>query len=320
MNPIAEGSPPTPGEFGLIRWLRDHAPGHERVIQGIGDDCAILGTTPAHGVQVVTTDLLMDGRHFRLDRDGAVAVGYKAMGVNLSDVAAMAARPVAAFVGVALPRDRAAAIAVDLFRGLDEAARSYGVALAGGDTNAWDGPLVVAVTLIGEAFPPAPIRRSGARPGDAIVVTGPLGGSILGRHLRPRPRIAEAAAIVAAVPVHAMIDLSDGLASDLRHVLAESGGLGALLVEESIPIHDDARALSAIAGRPAVEHALTDGEDFELCLTLDPESAARLLRDPPNGTTPALVGTITGEPGLRWRRRDGRVVPLDLAGFDHLAG
>src|SRR5207245_971685 len=145
---------------------------------------------------VVTTDLLMDGRHFRLDRDGPEAVGTKAMAVNLSDIAAMAARPVAAVAAVALPKrdGRAAEIAQALHAGMSAGAGRFGVALVGGDTNAWDGPLVVCVTVLGETTSRGAVRRSGARPGDVVFVTGPLGGSLLGRHLRPTPRIAEALA------------------------------------------------------------------------------------------------------------------------------
>ena len=162
---------------------------------GIGDDCAILDVAPGSQL-LVTTDMLMDGRHFRLESDGAEAVGYKAMGVNLSDIAAMAGVPRAAVVSVALPRANAVLIGQGLHAGLKRMADRFEVDLIGGDTNAWDGPLVVNVTLLGETSPPGAVRRSGARPGDVIVVTGPLGGSLCrGRHLRPEPRIKEALAI-----------------------------------------------------------------------------------------------------------------------------
>lgn len=205
-----------------------------------------------------------------------------------------------------------------LHAGMAPLAERFGVALAGGDTNAWDGPLVICVTILGRAVPPGPVRRSGARPGDAIVVTGPLGGSRLGRHLRPEPRLAEALALHRSAPLHAMIDLSDGLASDLRHLLDESGGPGAVLDAEAIPVHPDAETLARRDGRPALEHALADGEDFELCLTLDPGDADRLLAVPPAPCRLLRVGTITAEPGLRLRRPDGSIEPLTIRGFDHL--
>ena len=150
--------------------------------------------------------------------------------MNLSDIAAMAGVPRAAVVAVALPRADAVAVAQGLHAGMRELAERFGVDLVGGDTNAWDGPLVISVTVLGEATARGAVRRAGARPGDVILVTGPLGGSLFaGRHLRPEPRIAEALALHEAVPIHALIDISDGLSSDLGHILDESGGLGAVL-------------------------------------------------------------------------------------------
>jgi len=308
----------SPGEFDLIAWIRGRSPAGGRVALGIGDDCAGLRLTPGAEV-LVTTDMLMDGRHFRLGEATSSQVGYKAMAVNLSDIAAMAGVPVAAFVAVALPRGEAVAVARGLHEGMAALASEFGVVLAGGDTNAWDGPLVVSVTMIGEATARGAVRRSGARPGDAVLVTGPLGGSLLGgRHLRPRPRVAEALALAGAADLHAMIDLSDGLASDLGHILAESGGLGATLEESSIPIHDDALASARVDGRSPLDHALGDGEDFELCFTLDPAEADGLLANPPPGLALARVGTIEAAPGLRLRRSDGSVVAVAAKGFDHL--
>ncbi|MGE5756834.1 MAG: thiamine-phosphate kinase, partial [Planctomycetaceae bacterium] len=253
------------GEFGLIDWVRRRTATRGRTVLGIGDDCAILRLAAGSDL-LVTTDMLMDGRHFHLGRDGAEAVGFKALGVNLSDIAAMAGVPVAAVVAVALPRAGTVAIAQGLHAGMQRMAERYGVDLVGGDTNAWDGPLVVSVTVLGEATGRGPVRRSGARPGDVVCVTGPLGGSVLGRHLRPEPRIAEALALHAAAPLHALIDISDGLASDLGHILEESGGLGAVLDADAIPIHPDGRTQAQHDGRALLDHALNDGEDFELAV------------------------------------------------------
>jgi len=317
-QPQHDGPNPV-GEFDLIRWIRDRTPSAGPTVLGIGDDCALLRPSPGAEL-VVTTDMLMDGRHFRLDEAGAEAVGRKAMGVNLSDIAAMAARPVAAVVAVALPtRDgRAVAIARDLHAGLTAAAARFGVTLVGGDTNAWDGPLVVAVTVFGETTPRGAVRRSGAKPGDAVFVTGPLGGSLLGRHLSPEPRIAEALALHAAAPLHALIDLSDGLSSDLGHVLDESGGLGAVLDAGAIPVHPDAVALSARDGRSPLDHALSDGEDFELCFTVAPGDADRLAAAPPEPARLYRVGEIVTRPGLWLRQADGSLTRVDPSGFDHL--
>jgi thiamine-monophosphate kinase len=309
---------PAPGEFGLIAWIRERAQGGERVALGIGDDCACLRFTPGAEV-LVTADMLMDGRHFHLKDSGPDEVGYKALAVNLSDIAAMAGVPVAAFVAVALPKGSAVAVARGLVEGMSPLADRFGVALAGGDTNAWDGPLVVSITVLGEATERGPVRRSGARPGDAIVVTGHLGGSLLGRHIRPSPRVAEALAIHEVAPLRAMIDVSDGLAADLGHILEESGNLGATLVAGAIPIHDDAHRRARRTSRHALDHALHDGEDFELCFTLDPEAADALLRSPPPGVVLSRIGTIDETPGLRLLRPDGSTVDLAAKGFDHLA-
>jgi thiamine-monophosphate kinase len=304
------------GEFELIDWFRARSPVRGRTVLGIGDDCAVLRLTS--GVEtLVTTDMLMDGRHFRLDRDGPEAVGYKALGVNLSDIAAMAGVPVAAVLGVALPRDHAATVAQGLFAGMLPLAQRFEVDLAGGDTNAWDGPLVISVTVLGEARG-APVRRSGARPDDTILVTGALGGSLLGRHLRPEPRIAEALALHAAVPLHAMIDISDGLSADLGHILDESGGLGAILDADAIPIHPDALTASAEDGRTPLDHALSDGEDFELCLIVPSEAAERIARVAPAPAVVHRIGTVIERPGLWLRSADATCSPLAPRGFDHL--
>jgi thiamine-monophosphate kinase len=307
------------GEFDLIARIRARAPGHPSVVLGIGDDCAVL--RPMDGrLEVVTTDMLMDGRHFVLAEVGPEAVGVKAMGVNLSDIAAMAAEPVAAFVSVALPQRGADSIAEGLMAGLSAMAGRFGVALAGGDTNAWDGPLVVCVTVIGRCGAAGPVTRSGAKPGDAILVTGPLGGSLLGRHLRPEPRIREAMRLRNGGHVHAMIDLSDGLSSDLRHVLAASGNLGATIDADAVPIHEDARSAAAGDGRSPLAHALDDGEDFELCLTMPEDRARAHVVNPDPDLRLWRIGTIEPNPGLWLRGADGALTPLPRGGFDHLRG
>ena len=310
------------GEFELIRWIKSqpNSSGGGLTALGIGDDCAIL--QPTTGAElVVTTDMLMDGRHFVLSEDGPEAVGRKAMGVNLSDIAAMAAIPQAAFVAVALPRKdgRADAIARGMHAGIAEIAARFGVRLAGGDTNAWDGPMVVCITMIGQTpVGSRAVRRSGAKAGDIVFVTGPLGGSILGRHLRPEPRIAEALALREAVAIHALIDISDGLTSDLGRILEESGNLGAVVDPDAIPIHEDAWKQSRRTGGTALDHALSDGEDFELCVVLGPEDAARIENDPPSPARLFRVGWIDDGGGLRIKEREGRERIVGPSGFDHL--
>jgi thiamine-monophosphate kinase len=306
-------------ELALIDWIRQR----ERLRtgpwtkHGIGDDCAVFSRSMVSEL-LVTTDMLMDGRHFRLAETEPEAIGYKALAVNLSDIAAMAGVPRAAVVAVALPRSAAVRVAQGIHNGMRPLAERFDVDLAGGDTNAWEGPLVICVTVLGEATWRGAVRRAGARPGDAILVTGPLGGSLFaGRHLRPEPRIVEALALHEAAPLHAMIDISDGLSSDLAHILAESGGLGAVLDGAAIPVHPDAGELSRQDGIPALDHALNDGEDFELCFVVAAEDAARLLAKPPAPAALYRVGEVTSSAGLRLRTADGRIKAISPGGFDH---
>lgn len=263
------------GELAYIRWLRERTPTDPRVPIGPGDDAALIQLMSS-GQALVTIDMLMDGTDFHLSEVGAFRAGRKAMAVNLSDIAAMAGRPVAAFVSVALPRAGGQAIATELYRGMRSIADEFETALAGGDTNSWDGPLVISVTVIGEPTGRGPVRRSGARPGDWLFATGPLGGSIRGKHLDFTPRVREAQRLHELVELHAMIDISDGLAADLAKLCAESG-CGAVLKAESIPIADDARRMDD--GKSALDHALGDGEDFELLFAVGAEEGKRLISE-----------------------------------------
>lgn len=304
------------GEFALIDRIRRQATRHPRVMMGIGDDCSVIDGN-GHPL-LVTSDLLLDGRHFELVKHGARAVGYKALAVNLSDIAAMAGTPIAAFVAVALPRSNAPAIAEELLAGMLPLAEEFGVALAGGDTNAWDGPLVVCVTLVGQSGPRGPVKRSGARVGDAIFVTGPLGGSLAGRHLHPRPRIREALVLDDLVTLNAMIDLSDGLAADLGHILEESGGLGAELESSKIPVHTDVHLPSTASSSTPLLRALSDGEDFELCFTVGPEAAERLRTNHALDVPLHEIGRIVSPSGLWLVDADARRELIEPRGFDHL--
>src|SRR5712672_3679532 len=221
------------GEFAYIDWLRRQTPPDPRVLIGPGDDTAALALTPGPPC-LVTTDMLLEGSCFRLAEAGPRRVGRKAMAVNLSDIAAMAGVPVAAVVSVGLPRAGGRALAEELYLGLREVADAFDTAVVGGDTNTWDGPLVISVTLLGEETGRGPVTRRGAQPGDWLLVTGTLGGSIRGKHLDFTPRVREAQRLHELVELHAMIDVSDGLAADLHHVLTASG-CGALLRTEAIP-------------------------------------------------------------------------------------
>jgi thiamine-monophosphate kinase len=235
------------------------------------------------------------------------------LAINLSDIAAMAGLPVAAVVSVGLPRTGGRAIAEELYHGLREMADAFDTALVGGDTNTWAGPLVISVTVLGEATGRGPVRRSGARPGDWLLVTGPLGGSIRGKHLDFTPRVREAMQLHELTDLHAMIDVSDGLAADVHHLCVESG-CGAVLRGESVPIAAEARSLSD--GRSPLEHALSDGEDFELVFALAPNEARSLLRmQPVPGITLYHIGECT-EGGL-WLEEKGQRRELQPRGYVH---
>src|SRR5947208_13899447 len=197
------------GEFAFIDWLRQRTPADARVLIGPGDDTAAVRLTPGRPC-LVTTDMLLEGSHFLLAEVTPRLVGRKAMAVNLSDIAAMAGRPVAAVVSVGLPRQGGRALAEELYRGLREVADAFDTAVVGGDTNSWDGPLVISVTVLGEPTGRGPVTRSGARPGDWLLVTGPLGGSILGKHLDFTPRVREAQRLHAQADLHPLLDLTDG--------------------------------------------------------------------------------------------------------------
>ncbi len=260
--------------------------------------------------------MLMDGTDFVVGEVGPRRAGRKAMAANLSDIAAMAGVPVAAVVSVALPSAGGRPLAEQLYLGLRDVADAFGVALVGGDTNSWTGPLVISVTALGEATERGAVPRAGAKPGDWIFVTDPLGGSILGHHLDFTPRVREALALHAAVGLHAMCDISDGLAADLNHILEESR-CGAVLFAAAIPIAEAARELSRTSGKTPLQHALGDGEDFELVFTVSPADGEKLLREPP---VPGLakIGECV-ESGL-WLETDGKREPLTPTGWVHDLG
>lgn len=278
-------------EFDFIAEIRRRAIARPPVLVGIGDDAAVIRSTCPAG-QVVTTDLLMEGVDFLMESATPEEMGRKALAVNFSDIAAMGARPTAAFVSVALPQDRGLEFARGVFAGLEALAAEYEVTIAGGDTNSWRGPFVINLTVIGEPLGNSAVLRSGAKPGDVLVVTGACGGSILGRHLHFTPRLHEVRALLDIVTPHALIDVSDGLAADLHHLLEESH-VGAVLNAAAIPIHPDARQMND--GVPPLRHALADGEDFELLFAVAADDSARLSAAWQHATPITAIGRITAD-------------------------
>jgi thiamine-monophosphate kinase len=301
------------GEFAFIDWVRKRTPTARHVLVGPGDDAAVL-ERPG-GPLLVTTDMLLEGSCFRLAEAGPERVGRKAIAVNLSDIAAMAGVPTAAVVSVGLPRFGGRELGEQLYTGMRAMADEFKMPIVGGDTNSWDGPLAISVTVVGEAAVRGPVLRSGARIGDWIMVTGPLGGSILGHHLDFTPRVREALALHHLVGLHSAIDISDGLAQDLHHICEESR-CGAVIVADAVPIADAARELAGRDGRSPLDHALGDGEDFELVFTVSHTVGERLLRDQPiAGITLYRIGEIAAS-GF-WIEKDGKRDPLEPRGYEH---
>lgn len=305
------------GEFEWIRDLRRRVPAGEGVVVGIGDDAAVLRTPPGRDL-LLTTDLLVEGVDFVLDGLDPADLGWKALAVSVSDIAAMGGTPAHAVVSAAFRPGQTGAFADAVLDGLLRCAAACGVALVGGDTSGTPGPVVLNVALTGHVAAGRAVLRSGARPGDAICVTGALGGSILGRHLRPIPRQEAAAALVQGEGVHAMIDLSDGLSSDLGHVL-DASGVGAEVWDDRIPVHADAVRLAERDGVPALQHALDDGEDFELLFCADDAVARRWERSGAAGVRVTRIGRITEGGAFVRRSREGAddARPVERRGHDH---
>ncbi len=304
-------------EAEFLTWLRERLPSHRALQLGIGDDAAVLRVTGQAGC-VVTSDTLNEGIDFHADRTDWRLVGRKSLAVNLSDLAAMAAEPLAVIVSLTLPRSNALEIAKALYEGILPLADQFDVAIAGGDTGCWDGPLTITITALGQPTDRGPLLRSGAKPGDAVLVTGSFGGSILGRHLRFTPRVREALLLNREYELHAGTDVSDGLSLDLSHITTESN-CGAVLDLTAIPIHTDARRLAQTDSdrREALEHALGDGEDFELILGASADEAERLLDDQPLDVPITRIGTFVREKGLWAEDGTGRPQPLPPRGYEH---
>ncbi len=238
---------------------------------------------------------MLDGVHFESAVHGPRAIGRKAMNRNLSDCAAMACLPAAAVATLALPRGAGLDYARELYLGMAEAGEPFGCPVVGGDTGTWAGPLAVTVTVLGRSAGVEPVTRSGARPGDGIYVTGPLGGSRGGRHMTFAPRVRLARDLAARFRLHAMADVSDGLLRDLRN-LCDASGVGADVDAGRVPIHGDVS--HGRPGRRRSAHAMTDGEDYEL-----------LIASPDPLPPPCVrVGTVTAGPGFTLATVDGRTV------------
>ncbi len=316
------------GEEALIeRIVKEHGlpvsgPG---LIVGVGDDAAVLDTG-ANDYIVVTTDMLIEGTHFRFDINTPYQLGWKSVAANISDIGAMGGLPTWTFVSMAFRAEMDVAFVDDLYRGMTECARRFGSMVVGGDTNAVDAESVISITQMGTVEPEHVVRRVGARPGDRILVTGRLGDSRGGlelllrygldeatrmhprlaeAHLMPIPRVPEARAAVQTGGLRAMMDLSDGLGADLPK-LCKASGIGAVVYADRLPISEDLRAAAALLGKDAVDLAAGGGEDFELLMAVSPDGVEQVIEaiQEATGTRVTEIGEIT----------DGRSVEIDRNG------
>lgn len=306
-------------EHEIIDWIKSVCDVECEFVQlGIGDDAAILKTSQP---TVITTDVIAEGTHFDLDQVGLSQVGRKAMAVNLSDLAAMGARPTAALVTLQLPNHFSLDQVKLLFRGLQEFSSQYEFPIVGGDTNRWTGPLVVGVALLGTPFskPDAATRlwtMSGGNPDDAIFVSGCFGGSLLHHHCNFEPQIQLAEHLALHHPITAATDASDSLALDLAH-LAQASKTGFEIDSRLIPIAPDAVKRSEITGISALHHALYDGEDFQLICSVPAGCVDLLEQDTRLPVSFTRIGRLTEKADFMMIDAQGVAETLEIRGYQH---
>lgn len=308
-------------EFELIEKLARSLPTNKSVVTGCGDDCAVIDLGLPDKLLLFKTDAIVEGIHFKIDAPPE-KIGHKALARCLSDIAAMGGTPTTALITIALPKMYDPAFIEGIYSGINALARKHDVAISGGETTTNPERILLSVALLGTVPRGKAVLRSGAEPGDAIFVTGELGGSIASRHLDFEPRLTEGRWLADHFHLHAMIDLSDGLAGDLRHILKASR-VGAELLTSSIPISRVAKLASKAESpaKPPLLAALTDGEDFELLFTVAPKDAVALL-DSWKKQFPKLaltcIGKITAGEGITLRDKTG-ARPLKAHGYEHFA-
>ncbi|MEX2356828.1 MAG: thiamine-phosphate kinase [Pirellulaceae bacterium] len=313
------------GEFLEFVRQRGLLPGNASHPVGIGDDAAVLRWGGGEDF-VVCSDLISDDVDFILAEIEPERIGRKSVAINLSDLAAMACQPKAAILTFLLPRQTgieldALELAKQLYLGAERIATEFDCPIVGGDTNTWEGKLAISVTLLGSCTTGRPLRRDAAQVGDVICVTGPLGGSLLGHHFDFTPRVREALWLNEHCELHAGMDISDGLALDLSR-LSRASQVGAELFAEQIPISNGAVEMSKTSGKTPLVHALGDGEDFELLLTLPQEELAKFqvlqtAGEVPSGIELHVLGKIVSGNVLTLIENDGQRRPLDSIGFLH---
>lgn len=308
-------------EFELITRLTRSLPTNDSVVVGAGDDCAVLECGDPQRQLLFKTDAIVEEIHFTQETPPE-KIGRKALARGLSDIAAMAGTPNAALVTIALPKQFSPEFVENIYVGMNTLATQHGVAIVGGETTTNPERVLISISLTGYVPRGKAVLRSGAKVGDAIFVTGELGGSLAGKHLDFEPRLVEARWVAENFPIHAMMDVSDGLAGDLPHILRASG-VGAELMKSAVPISRAAKENSkrGDAAKPAFVAALTDGEDFELLFTVASKKAVPVLdawKEKFPDVKLSCIGKIIAGEGIRLRDKTG-IRPFTAHGYVHFS-
>jgi thiamine-monophosphate kinase len=328
------------GEFGFIESIKETCTTTSKnVIKGIGDDCAVF--CPSSGrVLLFTTDLLVEDIHFLKSKMTPYQLGWKSIAVNLSDIAAMGGRPLVLLISLAIPPETDVELIQDFYKGMKTICEQYGVTIAGGDTSASPDKLVINISLIGDAKENEVLYRSGARSGDRIYLTGNVGDSFAGLkilkkeisspksieshfiiiHNEPKPLIETGMAIAASGLANAMIDVSDGLASDLGHICRESG-VGAILFRDKIPLSPELKLLASHEKFNPFELALSGGEDYHLLITVPKDNIKDFeIVSSNKGLLPLYqIGKIVEGKSITMVNDDGSLEEIDAKGFNHFS-
>lgn len=325
------------GETSLIERIhylaRQVFPPSERVPISFGDDAAAISPSSGH-ILLISTDALVEGIHFNQDYFRPEDIGWKALAVNLSDIAAMGGKPLGFTTSLAFPQGTSPNVVTRLYRGMLKLAELSGAVLLGGDLCASPETVFLDVTILGEVKPTQVCTRKFATPGDRLFVTGELGASAIGlellqqvprraryyshltgRHLRPIPRNRIGCWLAASGCASALIDLSDGLSTDLHH-LCQASRVGAVINSDQIPLPRISPKVGAWVKRPLIDYGLNGGEDYELLFTVPPARRDQVPREFA-GLGIHEIGCITDEPGVCWLREQGNLSPLLPRGFDH---
>ena len=321
------------GEFGIIEKLRHIAKGRSKKIKiGIGDDCAVIGNSELD--TLATTDTLIENVHFNLRYFCPKTLGEKAVAVNLSDIAAMGGVPLYILISLGIPAPTQVEFVEELYEGFENMAKKYNCSIIGGDIVKSNSALMISITIIGEIKKNAFLSRAGAKNKDKIFITGVLGDSaaaldllnearptknkIIEKHLSPTPRLEEGQRLAGEIGVSAMIDLSDGLISDLQRICDESQ-CGARVYLDKIPISIRLRELGKLSNKNVLDYALYGGEDYELLFTINENRSNNIQKKWQNMKTPiTYIGEIEKKRnGITLVHRDGKEEPLAKSGYDH---